>query len=383
MAKVQKRTWLGRGPTGHRVKKIAWGYTLQVAGKQERKFSAEWTKDDAQNELAARLLQRDAPPVPVAPKTLAQVATEYLDYKRGKGKRSIRQDEQILAKLKARLGAETAIVDLTAQRIAQYERDRVVEKSKLGRLVTPSTVNRELAILRHLLRLAEEWGYIAKVPKIRLGREPEGRLRFLAEDEIARLLAACEAKAVKSPYLLPVVTVALHTGMRKGEILGLSWERVDFARGVLQLEHTKSGRRREVPMNRAVYDALDGLPGPKAEGFVFRKRDGRAWGNVRTAFEDACREAKVDNFRFHDLRHTCASWLVMKGRSLKEVQEILGHREFTMTLRYAHLSPDRLRDAVASLEGFSTRSAQSAKIDADRSVNPDAPVAQVDRAAVS
>ena len=89
----------------------------------------------------------------------------------------------------------------------------------------------------------------------------------------------------------------------------MTWERVDFARGVLQLEHTKSGRRREVPMNRAVYDALAGLPGPKAEGFVFRKRDGRAWGNIRTAFEDACREAKVDNFRFHDLRHTCASWL--------------------------------------------------------------------------
>jgi integrase len=383
MAKVQKRTWLSRGPSGRRVRKVSWGYTFQANGKQERKFSGEWTRDDAQNALAARLLERDTPPAPATPKTLAQVATEYLDYKRGKGKRSIRQDEQILAKLKARLGADTAIVELTAQRIAQYERDRVVEKSKLGRLVTPSTINRELAILRHLLRLAEEWGYIAKVPKIRLGREPEGRLRFLAEDEIARLLTACEAKAPKSPHLLPVVTVALHTGMRKGEILGLTWERVDFARGVLQLEHTKSGRRRDVPMNRAVDEALAELPGPKAEGFVFRKRDGRAWGNIRTAFEDACREAKVENFRFHDLRHTCASWLVMKGRSLKEVQEILGHREFTMTLRYAHLSPDRLREAVASLEGFSTRSAQSAKIDADRRVNPDAPVAQVDRAAVS
>jgi integrase len=136
-------------------------------------------------------------------------------------------------------------------------------------------------------------------------------------------------------------------------------------------------------MNRAVDAALAGLPGPKAEGFVFRKRDGRAWGNIRTAFEDACREAKVDNFRFHDLRHTCASWLVMKGRSLKEAQEILGHWEFTMTLRYVQLSPGRLRDAVATLEGFSTPSAQDAKINDVRRVNPDAPVAQVDRAAVS
>jgi hypothetical protein len=120
-------------------------------------------------------------------------------------------------------------------------------------------------------------------------------------------------------------------------------------------------------MNRAIDDAPAGVPGPKAEGFAFRKRHGRAWGNIRIAFEDACRAAEVDKFRFHDLCHTCASWLVMKGRSLKEMQEIL----------------DRLRDAIASLGGFSTKSAQGAKIEADRRVNPDAPVAQVDRAAVS
>ena len=118
-----------------------------------------------------------------------------------------------------------------------------------------------------------------------------------------------------------------------------------------------------------------------------RKRSGGAWGNIRTAFDGACRQAKIDSFRFHDLRHTCASWLVMKGRSLKEVQEILGHREFSMTLRYAHLSPDRLRDAVAALEVFGSTSAhssaQSAKIDDQRGVSPYAPVAQVDRAAVS
>ncbi len=78
--------------------------------------------------------------------------------------------------------------------------------------------------------------------------------------------------------------------------------------------------------------------------------NGATWGNIRTAFERACKEAKIEDFRFHDLRHTCASWLVMRGRSLKEVQELLGHRTFAMTLRYAYLSPDRLREAVASLE---------------------------------
>jgi integrase len=387
MARIIKRVWTSRGPTGHKIKRVAYGYTFQADGKQQRHVSAEWDRETAQAELGKALLKRDADyaaaTAPPAPKTLAEVGEEYLAYKRGKGKRSIRQDEQILAKLKARIGAATPVREIIAQRVAQYERDRITETSKLGRLVTPSTVNRELAILRHLLRLAEEWGYIDKVPKIRLAREPEGRLRFLSEEEIPKLLDACAARAGKSPVLLPVVTLALHTGMRKGEILGLEWERVDFSRGVLRLELTKSGRRREVPMNRAVYDALTALPGPKAEGLVFTKRGGAAWGNIRTAFEGACREAKIEGFRFHDLRHTCASWLVMRGRSLKEVQEILGHREFAMTLRYAHLSPDRLRDAVASLESFSTRSAHDAKIDVDRRVSPDAPVAQVDRAAVS
>ena len=98
------------------------------------------------------------------------------------------------------------------------------EKSKLGRSVTPSTVNRELAVLRHPLRLAEEWATSKKVPRIRLAPEPQGRLRFLSEEELVRLLDACEAKARKSPVLLPIVTMAGNTGMRKGEILGLAWD---------------------------------------------------------------------------------------------------------------------------------------------------------------
>ncbi len=361
MAGVVKRIWKSPGPAGRPVRKVAWGYTLQVNGKQERKFSAAWSKQDAQEALAKRLLERDRPKDPPRPKTLSEVAREYLEFKRAKGKRSVRRDEQRLRRLLRAFGAETPLPEITAQLIAQYERTRATETSRLGRPVTPSTVNRELAILRHLLRLAEEWGYIEKVPRIRLAREPEGRLRFLTEDEIARLLEACERS--QNPYLKAMVTIALHTGMRKGEILGLEWERVDFSRGVLLLEQTKSGRRREVPMNRAVYDVLSSLPGPKDDGLIFRKANGAAWGSIRTAFERACREAKLDDFRFHDLRHTFASWLVMRGRSLKEVQELLGHREFSMTLRYAHLSPDRLREAVASLEDFSTSSAQRDKIE--------------------
>ena len=303
-------------------------------------------------------------------------------FKRGKGKRSIREDEKILKKLQARLGADTPLPEITAQRIAQYDRDRVSEKSKRGRSVTPSTINRELAVLRHLLRLAEEWGYVEKVPRIRMAPEPEGRLRFLSEDELVRLLAACEAKASKSPVLLPIVTVAVNTGMRRGEVLGLVWERVDFARGVLRLEQTKSGGRREIPMNAAVDQALAGLAGPKLEGLVFRKGDGSKWGSIRTAFERACREAKIEDFRFHDLRHTFVSHFMMSTGDLPALQKILGHATLAMTMRYAHLAQAHLRKAMDALS-FSTSSAHGAKIGAERAVSVDAPVAQVDRATVS
>jgi len=211
-----------------------------------------------------------------------------------------------------------------------------------------------------------------------MGKEPEGRLRFLSEDEAVHLLEACRSS--QNPFLHAIVTIALHTGMRRGEILGLAWERIDFSRAIIRIEETKSRRRREVPMNRAVYDVLSALGGQKEEGFVFRRRDGGPWGKIRTAFARACVVAKLDAFRFHDLRHTCASWLVMRGRNLKEVQELLGHREFKMTLRYAHLSPDRLRDAVASLEDFSTKSAQRDRIDPACAVSPRRAVSSVGRA---
>jgi integrase len=375
MAEVIQRTWRS-GP--RKVRRSSWGYTAMIDGRQVRKYHAAWSKEDAQNALAARLIEGETPPTPT-PKTLAEVGREYLDFKRAKGKRTVAEDAAKLARFEAFFGAVEPITAITAQRIAGYERQRVTETSKRGRVVSPATVNRELAMLRHLLRLVEEWGYITKAPRIRMGRESEGRLRWLTPGEAGRLLHACRES--RSKPLAAIVTVALNTGARKAEILSLTWDRVDFARGVLRFDKTKSGRRREVPMNGAVYDALSAVQGVR-QGPVFCRRDGAAWGNIRTAFEGAVEVAGLDNLVFHDLRHTCASWLVQRGRSLKEVQELLGHQTIAMTMRYSHLSPDRLREAVAALDApmFSTTSAQEAVESSERLVTSRAPVAQLDRA---
>jgi integrase len=331
-----------------------------VEGKQERVTKAHWTKDDAREALAKRILERDTPKTPPAPQTLAQVAEEYLVFKRGKGKRSIAQDEQLLTKLKAGLGSDTPLTEITAQRIAQYDRDRVSQKSeKIGRPVSPSTVNRELAVLRHLLRLAEEWGYIPKVPRIRMAKEPEGRVVWLEAPEEAALLKACAASQTK--HLAAIVTVALETGMRYGEIMSLTWERVDRARGVLMLEHTKSGKRREVPMRPAVDAVFAAMPPEPREGLVWPDK------SIRTAFENAVEAAGLDDFTFHGCRHHFASWFMMREGQLESLRQILGHKDLKMTLRYAHLSPGHLRaemNKTATGARFSTKSAHEPIIEA-------------------
>jgi len=197
-------------------------------------------------------------------------------------------------------------------------------------------VNRPLALLRHLLRLAhEEWEVLETVPKVRLEREPEGRLRYLEADEEARLMAACRAS--KNPHLTGIVTMAHETGMREGEIKSLEWPRVDLSRGVIKLEVTKSGRRREVPMRQAVYDLLAAVPEAKRHGRVFPESD------FRKAWHNALQAAQIEDFRFHDLRHSFASWFVMRGGRLEALKAILGHASLKMTLRYAHLAPDYVR----------------------------------------
>src|SRR5439155_25556948 len=168
-----------------------------------------------------------------------------------------------------------------------------------------------------------------------------------------RRLAACATS--KNTELRKKVVIALESGLRKGELEGLDWQRnIDMSRGVFRLELTKSGRRREVPMRQVVYEALASLPG-QHEGPVWKR------GDVRTSFENAVVEANLDDFHFHDCRHHFASWFVMRGGSLQALQKLLGHATLAMTMRYAHLSPDYLRSEVAKTERRPEPAAQIAQ----------------------
>jgi integrase len=357
MAKIIRRTWTTKGPTGKTVRHVAFGYTLMVNGRQERKASSGWlTEADALDALAQRQREVGAGVLVRAERTLGELTAEYLAYKRDHGKRSVKDDERILERgLVPAFGARLPVRRLTGAAIAQYEKQRMAAKVARGdRKVSAYTVANELSVLRHMLRLARRWGYLDAAPEIVLPRTPRGRLRYLDTDEIGRLLDACRQS--RNRVLAAVVVLALHTGMRKGEILGLEWERVDLSSARIRLLQTKSGEPRGVPINRAVYDVLIALePDPvRRQGRCFPAGNDRRGSQIRTAFEAALVRAGITGFRFHDLRHTAASHLVMRGASLKDVQEILGHSDLRMTNRYAHLSPAHLRGAVERLEGLTT-----------------------------
>jgi len=197
-----------------------------------------------------------------------------------------------------------------------------------------------------------KWGLTQSNPAAGVSPFPvqEGRIRYLSETEIPALLDACE-KQVTSPWLYPLVALALNTGARQGELLQLRWEDLDLERGLIYFGRTKNRKLKTVPMNRAVREAIEWLSKHRYGDYLFMWPWGEEIGRttIYDAFKKACQTAKVAGFRFHDLRHTAASYLVMGGVDLATVKEILGHREIEMTLRYSHLAPAHKASAMDKL----------------------------------
>jgi integrase len=230
--------------------------------------------------------------------------------------------------------------DINMNALRPFIQDR---KHKDG--VANGTINRALEVVRHVLNMArDDWGWIARVPKVRMLKEPKRRVRFLKEEEADRLMLALPE------HMVPVVRYALATGCRMTEILRLEWSRVDLGRRVSWLEAgtTKNGEGRGVPLNRDAILALRSVQG-QHERWCFTYR-GKRMEAIGSAWKRSLKRAGIEKFRFHDLRHTWASWHVMSGTSLQELMELGGWKSYEMVLRYAHLAPEHLSDAAARIE---------------------------------
>lgn len=247
---------------------------------------------------------------------------------------------------------------LGARALDKIDEEAIAELvgSMLKRDAKPKTINNALSALRTALAKAHAWKLIPAVPPIDWLKVPQQKFDFFTFEEADQLIGAG----------VPMVTVALKTGMRIGELLALRWEDVSFARGLVTVERsvfwekkkaheggTKSGKVRQIPLTSESRAALEDLPtGPKRTGYVFLNKRGEQLtrNTAKAIIWRALRKAGLRLTLWHVCRHTFASHLVMRGVSLPAVQQLMGHATIQMTMKYAHLAPDHLRSAMALLE---------------------------------
>lgn len=226
----------------------------------------------------------------------------------------------------------------------------LIEKYRAERLkaeVNKSSTNRELALLKRMFNLAIDWDYSKENPvrKVRLFSEKDNlKERVLSEEEEAKLLEE------SAEHLRSIIITALNTGMRKNEILTLTWSCVDLKQRLIQVVKTKSGKNREIPINDDLLEVLEELKKHKLSGYVFpNPKTGNSFKTVRHSFESACRRAEILNLRFHDLRHTFSCRMIQKGCDIETLRDLLGHHSITVTQRYIHTNLDRKKLAVELL----------------------------------
>jgi integrase len=237
-------------------------------------------------------------------------------------------------------------------KLSQFNTNIVEEfqTERLNKGNKPATANRLLAAIKHMFTKACEWEMITeetlkRVHKVKFLQENNKRLRYLTKEECQSLINACDK------HLKPIVIAALNTGMRRGEIFSLNWNNIDLKHGFILLEKTKNGDRREIPINDTLKRTLQGLARRLDVPSVFYDHStGKPYTDIKHSFTSACRRAGILDFRFHDLRHTFASHLIMAGVDITTVKELLGHKTLTMTLRYAHLAPSHKVKAVDILD---------------------------------
>jgi integrase len=301
--------------------------------------------------------------------TFNDLVTDYLKW--AERQRAYNQKELVINQLKERFD-KLPLRRFDTRLVEAYQSERMQagkKKLKSEEIVCnkPATINRHIATLKHMFTKAVEWDMVEedtlkRIRRAKMLEENNRRLRYLSKEECHTLIDACV------DYLKPIVITALNTGMRKGEILSLKWDNVDLTHGFILLDHTKNGERREIPINATLRATLEELfkgtvkkPRRIDVPYVFYRvvyddstgkanSTGKAFVRIQRCFISACKKANIRDFRFHDLRHCFASHLVMVGIDLTTVKELLGHKELTMTLRYAHLAPAHKVKAVDILD---------------------------------
>lgn len=250
------------------------------------------------------------------------------------------------------------LADLTKRHISEAL-DKLAAQAKTRKdgtiaHLSPARINRYMAALSHAFSIAEnEWEWLEQNPmrKIRRKQEPRGRVRYLNDEERNRLMMACQE--AKNDMLYIVTVMALSTGARKNEIMTLRWQDIELERQMITLHETKNGERRVLVLTGHAHalmceHARKTRKNDKDFVFPAPHNPTKPW-NMRSAWLDVVKKAELENFRFHDLRHSAASYLAMGGATTAEIAEVLGHKTLSMVKRYAHLSQPHTQSVVARM----------------------------------
>jgi integrase len=318
--------------SGRRRKRKLAAHTLQQARKL---LNAEKQRADEQRTMGY------APPTK---DSFASITPKYLKHQ--KARLSAESYERTNGIIENQLTPFFGVMQLGNIRrtdVQQYVTKRSGE-------VSSGSVVKELNVLKHLMGLAVEWELIPFSPtlKIKAPRPPAGRVRYLQPTELRAVLAACPE------WLRPIAGLAAFTAMRRSEVLNLRWLNVDLNGGRILLPQTKNGEARIVYLNELASQVVKSQwsDDVKPTDRVFPQAGNWTADNVSKGFVAVCLRLKIEDFSFHDLRHTCASWMRMQGADIHTVAQLLGHRDLRMATRYQHLSPEFLSTAVGRLDAI-------------------------------
>lgn len=274
---------------------------------------------------------------------LGEFADLYLQWCKDVGQRAAGAKNSHIESIKSHFGKDRPLGSITRADIEKYQAVLLTTRSNRKGRLAPASVNKRMSCLSHLFRKAKEQGKIENNPCDGVGklREDNRRLRYLTVEECNKLLAGCPST------LRQIVELALHTGMRKGEILQLKWEHVNLRQGYLEILEQKNGKYGTVPLGQRSVEILASIPRRLDSPYVFTgKIPGHPFWDLKRRFEEAVKRASLEGVTFHTLRHTAASHMVMNGIDLVTVKEILRHGSTQMTERYAHLAPGHKQAAV-------------------------------------
>jgi integrase len=306
-----------------------WAQSTEAAMREGRHFKSAEAKRHSLADLVDRYIKEV---LPIKPKNGANT-------------------RQHLVWWKSKLGS-VSLAEVSPSLIAQCRNDLLGTTTRRGSKMANATVVRYMATLSHAFTIAiKDWQWVDDSPlrKVSKPKEPRGRERFLSDAERFSLLQAC--KASTSRFLHVVVVLALSTGMRRNEIMSLRWPQVDLLHNRILLQDTKNGESRAVPLTGLAHTMMADIGKVRRidTDTVFFGTRGDAPVDLTKPWTTALVRAKLVDFRFHDLRHSAASYLAMNGATTIEIAAILGHKTLQMVKRYSHLANSHTSNVVASM----------------------------------